>query len=130
MIDSVFLIESVREKHRRAPLLAERERYLTYLFEIGTRREQVRSIACMLLQVVQALKLHTARPVGMDEILSGCERWIEDSSVCRSRTAGMRSRHTFRRIAMNWLRFQGDFIAAQKPFTKFDGLLSDFLNAD
>ena len=78
MIDSVFLIESVREKHRRAPLFAERERYLRYLFEIGIRRERVRNVATMLLHVVRLLKLDSSRPVGMDEILRGCERWVDD----------------------------------------------------
>jgi len=44
MIDSVFLVESVRERHRKAPLRAEREKYLTYLIEIGTHR--ARSECC------------------------------------------------------------------------------------
>jgi hypothetical protein len=66
MIDSVFLIESVRKKHRQASLLAARERYLTYLFEIGTRRERVRHVATMLLHVVRLPKLESSRPVGMD----------------------------------------------------------------
>jgi hypothetical protein len=33
---SVFLVERNREKHLNAPLLAERERYLAYLFGLGT----------------------------------------------------------------------------------------------
>ena len=69
MIDSVFLIESIREKHRMAPCLAERERYLAYLFEIGTRRERVRNVASMLLHVVRMLKLDSSRPVSIDEII-------------------------------------------------------------
>lgn len=129
MIDSVFLTESVREKQRRAPLLPERERYLTYLFEIGNRRQHVRSIATMLLHVVQALKLDSARPVGMDEILSGCERWVEDSNACLHRRPTINSRNTFRRVATNWLRFRGALIAAPKPVPRFDNVLSEFLNA-
>ena len=83
MIDSVFLIESVREKHRKAPLFAERERYLTCLFEIGTRRERVRNVATMLLHVVRPLKLESSRIVGMDEILQACERWVREENAFR-----------------------------------------------
>jgi integrase/recombinase XerD len=125
MIDSVFLIESVREKHREAPLFAERERYLTYLFEIGTRRERVRNVATILLHVVRLLKLDSTRPVGMDEILRGCERWVGDSNACRHR----RSPYHFQLVATNWLRFQGSLITDPKPVPLFGDLLSEFLNA-
>lgn len=64
MIESIYLIESIREKHRIAPILAERERYLRYLCEIGVRRERVREVASMLLNVVRLLELNVRRPVG------------------------------------------------------------------
>jgi site-specific recombinase XerD len=129
MIDSVFLIESLREKHRNAPLLAERERYLTYLLQIGGHRAHVREIANMLLTVIQVLKLDSTRPVGMDEILQGCERLVNDSSPCRSRGLGLASRPRFRRAAVNWLRFRGALLTTPKQVPKFDSVLSDFLNA-
>jgi hypothetical protein len=69
MMDSVFLVASIREKHRTAPLLVERERYLAYLFEIGTRRERIRYVATMLLHIVRLLELDSPRLVGIDEIL-------------------------------------------------------------
>jgi integrase/recombinase XerD len=123
-MDSVYLIESVREKHREAPLLAERERYLTYLFEIGTRREHVRHVATMLLHVVRLLKLESSRPVGMDEILQGCERWVREENAFRRHG----SRYAFQRVATNWLRFQGSLIAVPKPVPLFGDLLSEFLD--
>ena len=129
MTDSVFLIESIREKHRNAPLFAERERYLRYLSEIGTRRERVRNVATMLLHVVRLLKLDSSRPVGMDEILQGCKRWVDDSVACRHRSSGAASPYTFQLVATNWLRFQGSLIVAPKPMPPFGKLLSEFLNA-
>ncbi len=129
MINSVFLIETVREKHRTAPLLAEREKYLSYLFEIGTRRERVRNVASMLLHVIRLLKLDSPRPVGMDEILQGCERWLDDSNARRHRSSGVASPYLFRLAATNWLRYQGTLIAAPKPMPLFGDLLSEFLNA-
>jgi len=68
MMDSVFVLESLREKHQNAPLLPERERYITYLFEIGTKRERVRNVATMLLHIVRILELDSIRLVGVEEI--------------------------------------------------------------
>jgi integrase/recombinase XerD len=129
MMDSIFLIESVRETHRRAPLFAERERYLRYLFEIGIGRKRVRSIATMLLHVMRLLKLDSSRPVGMNEILQGCERWVDDTEACRHRRSGEASSYTFQSVAINWLRFQGSLRAAPQAVPLFGNLLSEFLNA-
>jgi hypothetical protein len=49
MIDSVFLGDTIREKHRNAPLFAERDSYLTHLLQNGCRRRSVRNVASMLL---------------------------------------------------------------------------------
>jgi site-specific recombinase XerD len=129
MIDSIFLVKSVRERHRTAPLIAERERYLSYLLEIGTRRERVRNVASMLLHVIRLLKLDSFRPVGMDEILEGCERWVEDFDAHRHRRSGLACRHTFRVVATNWLRHQGALTPAPRPTRLFGDLLDDFLDA-
>jgi integrase/recombinase XerD len=129
MIDSVFLIESDRQKHRTAPLFQERERYLTYLFEIGSRRERVRDVATMLLHVVRLLELESPRPIGIDEILRGCRRWVDESNARRHGGSSVASTYQFKLVATNWLRFQGCLIAAPKSASSFDHLLSDFLNA-
>jgi|SRR6185437_13007392 len=129
MIDSIFLIESVREKHRRAPLFAEREKYLSYLLEIGTRRERVRNVACMLLNIVRLLKLDSFRQVGMEEILHGCERWVEDANADRHRGSGLACRSTFRVVATNWLRYHGFLLVAPNPMPPYGNMLSGFLDA-
>ena len=123
MIDSVFLIESIREKHRTAPCLAERERYVTYLCEMGTRRERVRNVASMLLHVVRMLRLDSLRPVSMDEIVQGSKHWVDESEAVRHRA------YTFQVVATNWLRFQGVLLPAFKPVPPFGNLLSEFLDA-
>lgn len=127
MIDSIFLVESIREKHRKAPLLAERERYLAYLFEIGAQRERLRSVARMLLHVVRLLNLDSSRPIGMDEILQGCERWVADPSVSRQGNSRVASSYNFQLAAMNWLRFQGCLIMNPRPEPPFHNLLTEFL---
>jgi site-specific recombinase XerD len=128
MIDSVFLVSSIREKHQKAPLLVERERYLAYLFEIGTRRERVRNVATMLLHIVRLLQLDSPRLVGIDEILQGSKRWVDDPGAYRHRRASLSSAYTFQLVATNWLRYQGSLIVAPKPKPYFHNLLSQFLN--
>jgi integrase/recombinase XerD len=123
MIDSIFLIDSIREKHRTAPCLLERERYLAYLFEIGTRRERVRNVASMLLHVVRMLKLDSSRPVSIDEIIQAGKHWVDESEAARHRA------YTFQVVATNWLRFQGVLLPALKPIPPFGNLLSEFLTA-
>jgi len=129
MIDSVYLIASVREKHRKAPLFVEREKYLSYLLEIGTDRERVRSVATMLLHVVRLLQLDSLRPVGIDEVLAGSRRWMDDASAGRHRKSGVASSYTFQVTATNWLRFHGLLIAATRPELPYGNLLSDFVRA-
>ena len=127
-MDSVFLVEGVREKHLNAPLLAERESYLAYLFEIGTRRERVRNVATMLLHIVRLLELNSPRLVSIDEILQGSMRWVNDTGANRHRKVAEASANTFKLVATNWLRYQGSLIVVQKPKPGFHNLLSQFLN--
>jgi hypothetical protein len=75
MIDSVFLVESIRERHRNAPCLTQRQEYLSYLLEIGTRRERVRNVASMLLHVVRLLRLDSSRSPTLRKAKEGYEEW-------------------------------------------------------
>jgi len=65
----------------------------------------------------------------MDEILQGCERWVDDTNARRHRRSGVASSYTFQLVATNWLRFQGTFIEAPEPVPLFGNFLSEFLNA-
>jgi len=127
-MDSVFLVENIRERHRNAPLFAEREKYLEYLFEIGTRRERVRNVAAMLLHIVRLLELNSPRLVGMDEVLLGSKRWVDDPGTYRHRRAAVASGYTFQLVATNWLRYQASLIVPPKPESCLHNLSSQFLD--
>ncbi|HLJ78869.1 MAG TPA: site-specific integrase [Acidobacteriaceae bacterium] len=129
MIDSVYLMESVRERHRKAPLLLEREKYLTYLSDIGTDRKRLRSIATMLLHVVRLLQLDLPRPIGVDEVVAASRRWMEDPVAGRHRKSGVASPYTFQVTATNWLRFRGSLVAAPQPDLPYGNLVPNFLTA-
>jgi site-specific recombinase XerD len=82
----------------------------------------------MLLHVVRLLELNSPRLVGIDEILQGSKRWVNDSGANRHRSAAEASANTFKVVATNWLRYQGSLIVAQEPKPSFHNLLSQFLN--
>ena len=128
VFDSVFADLRVSDKHRRAPLFAEREKYLTYLTEIGVRRMRLQKVATMLLHVVRLLNLESPRPIGTDEISRGCNRWIEEPEARRYRRKGTASQLDLRRVATKWLRFQGSLIVVPPPAPPFAGILSAFLH--
>jgi len=125
MIESIYLFKSLREKHLTAPMLTERERYLSYLCEIGTRQPQLKSVANMLLHIVRVLELNATRSVGMDEFLRGCERWMGEKNA----QGQCRTLYYFRQVATKWLQFQGSLAAAPTPVPPFNSLLSEFLSA-
>ena len=124
MLESVFLVESICKKHLAAPLVAEREQYLTHLFAIGTNLVRVRNVAANLLRVVRLLEMDSLRPVGLDEISESCKRWADNSVPRLYRRPGWASQYELRLAAANWLRFHGKLIATPKPAPAFGELLS------
>jgi hypothetical protein len=68
-------------RHQTAPLLKEREVFLTQLQQQGTSRKALRNLSGELLQVVRLLKLTEMRDVSLEEIpnhsrnLDVCEQW-------------------------------------------------------
>jgi len=52
MIELIFFWKRVQERHRCAPLLKERERYLVHRREHGFTRERLSTTANLLLQIV------------------------------------------------------------------------------
>jgi integrase/recombinase XerD len=53
MMDSIFFFESIRVRQRAAPLLKEREQYLSYMLHEGVSKQRVRTIAAMLLNIMR-----------------------------------------------------------------------------
>lgn len=108
-------------RHRKAPLLKEREAFLHYLQQEGTSRAALRNLSQELLSVVCLLKCTRC----------GMWRWRRSSE---QRSAGLASNgRTRRRIPMatllpplyaakKWLRFHAAQVAkhvAQRPAQEF-----------
>ena len=57
VIEGMSSWSSVRLRHESAPLLKEREQYLSHLLQMGFCRESVRSTAAYLIHVVRVMNM-------------------------------------------------------------------------
>jgi hypothetical protein len=65
-------------RHRQAPLLKERESFLSHLQQQGTSRKALRNLSGELLQVVRLLKLTEMRDVSLAEIRQAARCWARE----------------------------------------------------
>jgi site-specific recombinase XerD len=129
MIKTLFMLDHVRARHWNAPLLNEREQYLSHLLRQGTSVQYLRCIAADLLNVVCMLKLTSARSIELTEIHRAAERWQQDEQGHRrGGQASGKAAYRFAIAAQNWLRFHGWLVETPIPILPFDSFLAEFLD--
>lgn len=106
-IDAVSTLPAVRAKHREAPLLVERDKYLDHLLRRGASKLYIRTTAAYLIQIVRLLALEKLRVVSLDEIAIAGIAWTDDQCPHREMTSGKRASRSFIRVAKAWLSFHG-----------------------
>jgi len=107
MIEGILEESHALRRHRNAPLLREREQFLSHLLRQGTSHRRVRSIAAYLIHIVRLLELTSLRDVGNEEIGKAAECWVSYQGPHRTRKAGKTSASSFSGVARKWLRFHG-----------------------
>jgi len=129
MIKTLFVLDHVRARHWNAPLLVEREQYLSHLLRQGTSVNYLRYIASELLNVIRMLELTSARSIELPEIQRAAERWQQDAQGYRKggRARGIAA-YRFAIAAQNWLRFHGWLVETPEPASPFDSFLAEFLD--
>jgi integrase/recombinase XerD len=103
MMDSILEQSWARRRHRVAPLLKEREQYLSHLLQRGTSKHRVRSVAAYLIHIIRLMKLTTLRRVDLEEIKEAAECWANYRGPYRRRRAGMTAAFCFTNVAKNWV---------------------------
>jgi hypothetical protein len=68
MLEEVLEHPFFLNRHRQAPLLKERESFLSHLQQQGTSRKALRNLSGELLPVMRLLKLTEFRDVSLEEI--------------------------------------------------------------
>jgi integrase/recombinase XerD len=105
MLENLYRWPRLRAQHTQAPLLREREQYLTHLLALGLSRGRVRTVAAMLLHIIRLLGLNQTRVVEIDEIKRAGARWAIDIEHHITRKPGPGSEEHFVFVALKWLRF-------------------------
>ena len=126
MLDAFLEHPFFLNRHRQAPLLKERESFLSHLQQQGTSRKALRNLSAELLQVVRLLKLSGMRDVSLKEIQRAASCW-----ACQQRTnpkahSYANSGSSFIYAAKKWLRFHGRLKLLSAPPMRFSDQLSDF----
>ena len=113
-------------RHRQAPLLKERESFLSHLQQQGTSRKALRNLSGELLQVVRLLKLGEMRDVALEEIRRAARCWARQQRANPKAHSYGSSASFFTYAAKKWLRFHGRLKLPIAPPMCFADQLSDF----
>jgi site-specific recombinase XerD len=113
-------------RHQTAPLLKEREVFLTQLQQQGTSRKALRNLSGELLQVVRLLKLTEMRDVSLEEIQRAARCSARRQRANPKAHSYGNSASSFIYVAKKWLRFHGRLKLPKAPPMRFADQLEDF----
>ena len=113
-------------RHRQAPLLKERESFLSHLQQQGTSRKALRNLSGELLPVVRLLKLTEMRDVSIEEIRQAAHRWAREQRTNPKAKSYGNSASFFIYAAKKWLRFHGRLKRPSAPPMRFADQLNYF----
>jgi integrase/recombinase XerD len=106
MFEEIFFPRTA-ERYRAAPLVGQRERYLVYLRETGTRRSTLRKCASDQLSLVRLLNLKDGCRVRLSQIEAVTAIWSQPKARRCDRSASPKAKTRFVDHAVRWLRFLG-----------------------
>ena len=129
LIESLSGWPSVHQRHRAAPLLKEREQYLTHLLQVGRDPDHVQAVSAYLIHIVRTMELTSLRYVDLPEIQEAGVRWANYRGPGRIGKRPDTSPTIFVRHARQWLDFHGSLLLPVAPIGPFDTQIADFRHA-
>jgi integrase/recombinase XerD len=127
VIKTISPWRSVQARHESAPLLKEREQYLTHLLQQGFRREYLRTTAGYLVHIVRVMNMSSMRMVSRREIEAAGEAWASYEGPLRKKLNLSGAPSVFVRVAKGWMRFHGRL--ATPPANCFHRLIAEFIDS-
>jgi integrase/recombinase XerD len=127
MFDELYEAPFFLTRHKQAPLLDDRTRFLTHLSEQGTSRHSLRNVASTLLVVIRQLALQPSGKVSLTEIKKAATR--PDKQRRLRKLANTTSQNYFIYVAKKWLRFLGRLREPHLPAPPFHKLLADYADS-
>jgi len=125
MLDQIYSRKEYLRRHLDAPLLKEREEFLSHLSRLGTDRVPMQSMASWLLRIIKILKLKRLRDVDMSEIARAARKLARHKGSKRT-TPGRPVALLFIYAATKWLRFHGRLKLPARPRQAFSRQLEQF----
>jgi integrase/recombinase XerD len=129
ILDTLFTQRAALERQRAAPLLAEREMYLQYLFSIGRSQKTLAEISQMLLHVIRVLDCVEKRAIHKGEITEAANRWVQEELAHRPTGTYSTSARRFVSCGKGWLCFQGLYIKSLPSKSHFADVFGEFHDA-
>ena len=103
-IETIFAFESTRKRQQAAPLLKEREQFLSFMLDQGTTIRRLKTVASMLVHIIRLMKLEALRDVEIEEVHEAAARWVIEVES-KNRNGHDKSAVVFTYVALKWLRF-------------------------
>jgi integrase/recombinase XerD len=127
MIDKLFVKKHTIRHHHEAPLLSEREEFLTHLLQLGTTQKYLRKTAATLVHIIDLMKLTSMREVRDDEIVEASVLWPICYGAQRRFKDGEANAVRFKSVARNWFRYHKVLLPDPVNFGKHDKELAEFV---
>ncbi|MCI0148910.1 site-specific integrase [Paraburkholderia sediminicola] len=107
MFDQLFKRTAAIGRHTKAPLYAERVRYLAHLASLGSTRQTLRDKAWDLLHIQAAMQLRSPTAVTMSRIEKAVDRWVKQRRCRRPGALYECKRQALISLGVRWLKFLG-----------------------
>ena len=115
MIENIFQLKWVVSRHKQAPLLKERERFLEHCQQQGTSHKALHNMAPELIAVIRLLRMEELREVSLEEIKQAAKAWAEEQRSNPRARSYAKSASYFVCVAKKWLRFHGKLKMPSPP---------------
>ena len=126
VLSNLFTQNFARTRHLEAPLLKERELYLSHLLHQGSNQRSVRQVAARLLNVVSILAMTRLRQIESSEIQHAGEKWASSLGQRFQRVPSAEQAIVFRRTANNFLRFHHPVEVVREQVYPFGDVLPQY----
>ena len=126
MIETILVRPHARARHLNAPLLKERDDYLSHLFRQGHNLKGLRFKASLLLHAIRLMEISAPRRVELEEIERAAASWSNDTEFHKAKKAGLRTAYKLQVLALDFLRFHRMTIEPDAIPQPFALLQSDY----
>jgi site-specific recombinase XerD len=125
MFERLFKNSAAIARHREAPYVEERERYLSYCAKEGFTHETLLLFARELLWIARKLRFSRESKLTFEQVQAAAKGWAQRERSWGQKLNAKWTRIRFIQVARSWLRFLGCWHEVEKPIP-FADLIEPF----